>query len=124
MDGNDYITLSQASRLFPRRRGKTVSTATLRRRIARGVSGVRLRAIRDGRHWYTTQAWVTEYLHEVTRATLPGPPHTDASNEQHRAAVDNLERKWGLRCNSASTVNEKLTDEACATRTTSRHGGE
>tara|TARA_Y100000593_G_scaffold58844_1_gene109220 strand:+ start:41 stop:442 length:402 start_codon:yes stop_codon:yes gene_type:complete len=123
MTPDTYITLAHATSLFPRRRGRKISTATLRRRIAKGVSGVRLRAIRDGKQWFTTAEWVRRFQHELTEVSLPGPAHKDASDEQYMAAVENLKTRWGMKW-SANTATSHQSDEGFVTPTTSQRGGE
>lgn len=87
MDGNEYISLSQAAGLFPRQTGgKKISLDALRRRILKGVRGVRLKAIWDGRGWYTTREWVLEFQDACTRARLP-------DSAAARAAIDDEERR-------------------------------
>lgn len=123
MTPDTYITLSTATSLFPRRSGRKISTATLRRRIAKGVSGVRLRAIRDGKQWFTTAEWVRRFQHELTEVSLPGPTHKDASDEQYLAAVENLKTRWGMKW-TANTATSHQSDEGFVTPTTNPRGDE
>lgn len=123
MRSETYITLSTAAALFPRRSGRKISTATLRRRIAKGVCGVRLRAIRDGKQWFTTAEWVRRFQHELTEVSLPGPTHRDATDEQYMAAVENLKTRWGMKWN-ANTATSHQSDEGFVTPTTNPRGVE
>lgn len=123
MHNEHYITLGTATSLFPRRRGRKISTATLRRRIAKGVSGVRLRAIRDGKQWFTTAEWVRRFQHELTEVSLPGPAHKDATDEQYLAAVENLKNRWGMKWD-ANTATSQPSDAGCVTPTTNPRGDE
>jgi hypothetical protein len=96
-DANGLIPLSRAARLFPKRDGKAVHLKTLHRRIRAGSRGVRLRAVHDGGRWYTSPAWVRQFLDESTRAALPaGAIHPNAAAEDHDAACRELHDRWGL----------------------------
>lgn len=88
------LTLSEAARLFPRRHGKTLSLVAMRRRILRGEAGVRLRATRDGRQWFTSAEWVAEFAAEVTRRRL-SQPIADRSDD-YRTVLARLRARHGI----------------------------
>ena len=95
--GEALIPLSRAAKLFPKRNGKSPHLKTLCRRIRNGSRGVRLRAVHDGGRWYTSLAWVRQFLDESTRAALPaGAIHPNAAAEDHDAACRELHDRWGL----------------------------
>lgn len=88
----DYITLEEATRLFPLRRGKPVTVATLRYRIKHGCRGVRLEAFLSGGAWYTTQAAIDRFhaaLNAKANSTAP------LRRKTSQAAKDYL-RKLGI----------------------------
>ena len=62
MLNDGLITLKEAVLLFPRRNGKPPHIVTVRRWILTGVKGKRLRAKQVGSMWYTTMAWVDEFM--------------------------------------------------------------
>ena len=96
-DGEALIPLSRAAKLFPKRNGKSPHLKTLHRRIRRGSRGVRLRAVYDGEAWYTTAAWVRQYLDAATTKRLPdGLKHPAAASEDHATAVIELAERWGI----------------------------
>ena len=90
MEAN-YLTLTEAARLFPGRRKP--HPATGRRSINSGVQGGQLRAIHNGR-WYTTSRWVREFLDQRTaarnRSTLPAPSMV----ERAAAATARVRAQW------------------------------
>jgi len=95
MDG--LISLTRAARLFPKRNGKSPHLKTLHRRIRHGSRGVRLRAVHDGASWFTTAAWVRQYLDASTAKALPaGRVHPAAASEDHASAVSELTARWGI----------------------------
>lgn len=73
LEATDTLSLAEAATLFPKRNGKPLSLVAMRRRVVKGVDGVRLRAIRDGRVWFTTREWVEQFQAEVTRRRLQDP---------------------------------------------------
>lgn len=62
----DLITLSEATKHFPAVDGKKIHVLTLKRRIVKGVGGVKLRATKDGRRWFTTVEWIREFREACT----------------------------------------------------------
>lgn len=97
-ESNDLITISEAAEFFPQRNGKLVHLKTLHRRIRQGSRGVRLRAVCDGGQWFTTRAWVADFM-EASTAIAARPncpvlfsrPAADAD-----AAIAELRDRWGL----------------------------
>lgn len=68
---DDRLSLAEACDYLPRRNGKTPHLYTVRRWVAKGVSGtrggvVRLRAFRVGGTWFTRLVWVREFIAALT----------------------------------------------------------
>ena len=92
MDGHGpYLTLPEAARLVS---GRSPTDWTLRRWIRRGVRGVQLRAVYQGR-WYTTARWVRQFI-DARAASRLGERHPQAVSEDDDGAYDELRIKWGL----------------------------
>jgi len=92
MDGaNTYLTLTEAAGRCPGR----PTDWTLRRWIKRGVRGVQLRAVYQGR-WYTTPAWLHQFLEARAASRLGGRRHVEAVSESTESAYQQLREKWGL----------------------------
>jgi hypothetical protein len=75
-----YLSLPQAARLLPPgRSGRPVHIATLIRWITNGTRTrdgrtVRLKAVRMGSRWLTSQSWLDEYAASLTPAySVEGP---------------------------------------------------
>ena len=85
------LTLKEAARLIPGRGGCSLSVKAVRRRITQGVGGIRLRAINNGSDWFTTAAWIDEFL---TAAT--GEPTRINAGEGHRRAMETLTLRYGF----------------------------
>lgn len=97
MSNARLITIAEAAKLFPARNGKRPHIKSIRRRILKGAGGVKLRAVRDGGRWYTTEEWVREFQEKYTAASLPGNcPHPAALLERHDRAKERLLRRYGL----------------------------
>ncbi len=62
----NYLSLDEARRYFPFRRGKSIHIKTVFNRATRGVRGVVLRTIRDGRMMFTTEEWIEQFQRECT----------------------------------------------------------
>ena len=93
-DANQLITVRQAAEFFPRRAGKPLGDKAIRRRITAGIGGVRLRAVLDGREWFTCRRWVEEFQDEVTRLKLKEPMPRGGGYE---AAAKILRERFGSR---------------------------
>lgn len=65
---DSYLSLSEAARLLPRRRGRGVAPSTIWRWISRGCRGIHLRALRTPSGWVTTPAAIREFLAAVDAA--------------------------------------------------------
>lgn len=78
MSCESLITLREAARLVPRRKGKTgqtVTTQTVTSWITRGKNGVRLEALSDPTGWYTSLQAVQRFLEALAaRRVKPEPP--------------------------------------------------
>lgn len=62
MLSDGLLPLKDATKEFPERNGKRPHLHTLRRWIAVGVQGKRLKAKRVGGVWYTSREWIEEFL--------------------------------------------------------------
>lgn len=91
------ISLSEAARSFPKRNGRYPHVVSIRRRILHGAHGVKLRAVRDGRDWFTCLEWIQEFMEACTRQALPAakadPRMTAWANEQ---AKRDLKERFGI----------------------------
>lgn len=68
------MSLGSAGKLFPRgRKGCTPTRACIWKWIDSGSGGVRLNAVRIGRSWFTTRAWVERFIAEQNAP--PAPTH-------------------------------------------------
>lgn len=56
------LPLTEASSLLPRRSGREVSLATIRRWAAKGQGGARLQVQRVGGRYYTRPSWVEAFI--------------------------------------------------------------
>lgn len=107
-DGVGYRSLSTVRNRFPgARTNGLLHLSTLIRWCTRGVrmpdgSRVRLRAVRAGSRWLTTDAWVDEFIATLTTAhtggaevaTAPRPPSRRQSESADAGRV--LTEKYGL----------------------------
>jgi hypothetical protein len=57
-----YLSLQEASAILPKRNGKRVHVATIKRWIINGIGGVRLSAHRLGQIWYVTPDAITKFV--------------------------------------------------------------
>lgn len=84
----NYISLSEAVKLFPQMDGKSPGRRTVKRWILTGCYGVRLWATKRGRFWVTTVAAVREFQDALTRNSLTevtDTPEAEADAESDRA---------------------------------------
>lgn len=66
----DYISINRARRLPQLKRdGQRLDLSTIYRWISRGINGVKLRVIRQGRVYVTTEADVNEFLQAINPST-------------------------------------------------------
>tara|TARA_B100000686_G_scaffold252885_1_gene263703 strand:+ start:164 stop:469 length:306 start_codon:yes stop_codon:yes gene_type:complete len=91
LEVDNYLTLTEAARLFPGRRKP--HTETVRRWINSGVQGVQLRAIHNGR-WYTTSRWVREFLDQRTAARNRNSVSALSMVERAAAATQRIRAQW------------------------------
>lgn len=89
-----YRSLSDVRSRFPgARKNAILHLATMIRWCTRGIrqpdgSRVRLRAIRAGSRWLTTDAWVDEFIAVLTVAHIPdqGAPIPRSPTQRNRAS--------------------------------------
>ena len=94
----DLISLAEAAQLFPVKvGGKHLTTRAIQRRITRGIQGVRLRGVRDGRSWYTTEEWVADFQRELTQAAQPVMHPADRQEHAEHVKAE-LKRRFGIEC--------------------------
>jgi hypothetical protein len=86
-----YLTLPEAAGICPGR----PTDWTMRRWIKRGIRGVQLRAVYQGR-WYTTAVWVQQFIEARAASRLGGRRHVAAVAEQTDRAYQLLRDEWGL----------------------------
>lgn len=111
------VSLAEAVDLFPKRNGKAVTVATLKRRIKVGCRGVRLFGFMSGACWYTTKEAIERFHAELTRREI-GPSvdnNGPKRRESSRAAKDYLQR-LGIGTGSARNKKQKrqASDKAAA----------
>lgn len=87
MNDGDLLSLGEAAGLFPRRRGKKVSTATIYRWSVAGVRGVKLRTVQAGSVRSTTRQYVEEFIAALTsqRDGVPASSQMPAAAQRRRA---------------------------------------
>lgn len=66
----DVLTLKEAATTIQAATGIKPDKSSLTRWILRGVSGVRLDAVRIGRHWVTSEQAITRFIEERTAASI------------------------------------------------------
>lgn len=82
---NDFLTLSQAAKCFPR----PPSTTTLWRWCARGVKGgIRLRTTSIGGRVYIDRAAIQEFIQRCTEASHIAPPSIPKGNRSVRSVAE------------------------------------
>lgn len=89
LNSSEFLTLAQAARCFPKIEGRHPSLQTVKRRIIEGAFGVKLRAIKSGRRWLTTETWIREFEQNVTAKALPSHEQSTSSraSDLHAAEV-------------------------------------
>jgi hypothetical protein len=85
----DWISLRQACRFFPRQRNRPVAPRTVERYITDGKHGVKLEAFRGpGVTWWTTRPAIARWLARLTALELGQTPEPTPSETQRRRAAD------------------------------------
>jgi hypothetical protein len=102
LERETLLTLCQAKRLLPCRRGKGPAPTTVYRWIVRGYRGVRLEALRTPAGWATTAAAVARFLATLAEldrgAARDVPAEADArrrSREWAERVLDEVRRRRG-----------------------------
>ncbi len=89
---SDLVPLSQAAKLFPRRRGNAkVSMSTLWRWYTRGSRGVRLQVHRVGGQVYVTREAVRDFI-AARSSSADRAPQAPAPSTRSRRAMKELDR--------------------------------
>ena len=84
------LTLAEATRVLPRRHGKTVHLATLYRWHSRGLRGVRLETIRIGGRLCTSWEALQRFFERLSTGEVPPPTKPSRAAT---AAEKKLERR-------------------------------
>ena len=111
-DHPDYLTLTDASKLIPGRRGgKRISTQTVWRWCMRADrNGTRLKSVLIGGQRYTTRRWLNEFIEaksasagpsEITPAPIRTPGKRQTASE---LAAEELKATWARRGQPAKDV--------------------
>lgn len=110
------ISLTDAARLFPSRNGKHPHILTIRRRILHGANGVKLRAVRSGRDWYTSREWIEEFTDSCTRRSLPeSKADARATSWHNQEAKRRLREEHGFHDDkNAAAIRAELEAEIAA----------
>ena len=110
MDG-EYITITEASKLFPKVNGRRISNKAIIRRIVKGVGEVKLEAITDGYRYLTKKEWVTNFLREVNSRKIP----ETGARQAVKAGREAMERLRSLYGNSIMHGGRKRPPESKGT---------
>ena len=109
------IPITDAAKLFPTRNGKALELRSIRRRILRGCRGVRLRAIRDGHQWFTTEDWVADFQRALTQMSQPTPQITGFDQAEFDRAMKSLNRRYARRGKSRGCQKEQVSGVRAST---------
>src|SRR5688572_17357791 len=105
---DEYLTLSQASKHFPKVEGRYPSLQAVKRRILKGAFGIRLKAIKSGRRWLTTEQWIRAFEAAVTAKALPESEQDHIVSEfQSRLAQARLLQEHGIDVSSTRSTHEE-----------------
>jgi hypothetical protein len=77
----DLVTLTEATKVFPRRNGKRVHFTTVLRWCKRGIRGVKLESCRVGGTLYTSHQSISRFVDALSGAVQVKP----SESEQKRA---------------------------------------
>jgi len=91
---DEYITTTEASKLFPKVNGRRMSNKAIIRRIVKGVGGVKLEAVTDGYRYLTKKEWVSNFLREVNSKKVPETGAKQAI-KAGREAMERLRSMYG-----------------------------
>ncbi len=113
MNETKLITLAAAARLLPSRNGRHLSKQALLRRILTGSRGIRLKAVKDGGTWYTTELWLREFQDACTKRALGAPQTSQAEidTKAHERAEKELLRRYGFHVGNNSTTDPTVPVE-------------
>jgi len=88
----ELLTMSEAARLLPKRRGGSrVAITTLWRWRTRGSKGVHLATVRVGGCVYTSREALTAFI-EAQSGTAPALPAAESPSRRSRRAMAELEK--------------------------------
>lgn len=108
MDVSKLTPLSEAVAFFPSRSGRHLTVRTLIRRIEKGFRGVRLRAVRDGHQWFTTQEWAAEFQSACTRTPdRDFVSRVEATLADHEESLEWLQRRLGINAANGCTEDRR-----------------
>lgn len=99
LEKEELITLGQATRLVPKRRGKKVHSSTLLSWIRRGYKGVFLDAVRQPGAWLTSVGSIQRFLVAVAKLDLPDTTQAERRQKEieygksHERAMAKLRAK-------------------------------
>lgn len=105
---SQYLTLSDIAGLFPSRNGRKVHVKTVRRWIVNGTRGVKLQAVRTGGCWFSTQAWLDQFVATCTQQSMGSlPPALAGRDIDHERSVEVLSARFGIHVkNKTSAVHD------------------
>lgn len=101
---SEYVPLAEAWRLFPHACGWRFSTSAIWGWVSRGVlihgERVRLRAVRVGRKYFTTEQWADEFIREYVPspagAEEDAPPAGIPAPRERCRVRPHAEAEWAL----------------------------
>jgi hypothetical protein len=103
------VSLTEATKLLPRRNGKRAAISTVWRWCRKGIKGVRLEYIRVGRNIATSREALNRFYEALAQAdrlseqspelSIPKPdwPQTDAARRASLEAADRVLERAGIR---------------------------
>lgn len=105
VNDDELVSLSQAARMLPITRGKSVSPSTLWRWSKHGIRGVRLETLVRGGTAMTTRTAIQVFFERLTTLrsnpqTSPSEDHSTSRNHAAGVAIEALRSKFGVRVDS------------------------
>jgi hypothetical protein len=107
IETENIVSLTEATRILPRRNGKRAAISTLWRWCRKGINGVRLEYIRVGRNIATSREALNRFYEALAQADpVPVPqassekplwPATSAARRASLAAADRVLERAGIR---------------------------
>ena len=94
MDG-ERLSVTDATKLLPSKGGKRVHRKTVIRWINDGCRGIKLRAEKIGRDWFTSAEWIQEFKEACTARESGAIQVQVPSSRMQQFAQAELQRRYG-----------------------------